>query len=189
LPFLSEGLPLGIAMKGLQKISPKLASYLKRGQKLGLDVEEGMRFIKDKLQPQDLSESQTQQPEKAKAQARPQSLFRRLVGDIDFSQLDERTTKEISFFEKIASQLEKKGKDEKDPAVKNLKKKIDKALKGMTGMIESEAMQMEPQQEIEQQPIQGQPIPGQTQIQEQQPEQGQQALMAILQKIQASRGL
>jgi hypothetical protein len=122
----------------------------------------------ENLQPEDLKEPKIQKQEQVKEPEKPQSLFRRLVGDIDFSQLDERTTKELSFFEKIASQLEKKGKDEKDPTVKNLKKKIDKALKGISG-ITGEALQQMPPEEM---PIMGgQPAPGQQPIQQPQGQQ------------------
>jgi len=102
------------------------------------------------------------------------SLFRKLTGDIDISQLDEKTTKELNFLELIARQLESKGKTEKDKEVKSLKNKIQKALKGMTGMIESEAMQMpqenipqpEQQQQMTAPPQQQQPQPGMQQQQD-----------------------
>ena len=51
LPFLSEHIPIDLAMKGLQKISPKVAELLKRGQNAGLDIKQGMDFIKSKLLP------------------------------------------------------------------------------------------------------------------------------------------
>lgn len=51
LPLLSEYIPPALAMKGIEKISPKLGSFLKKGQEMGLDVQEGMNFIKNKIQP------------------------------------------------------------------------------------------------------------------------------------------
>ena len=114
------------------------------------------------------------------------SLFRRLAGDIDVTQLDEQATKELSFLEKIASQLEAKGKTEKDPQVKKLKKKIDKALQGITGMIEGEAMAMGTKgQELGMQEPQQQPVQAPLQPQGQAPQgmgPGQQALMASMQE-------
>lgn len=175
LPYLSGGIPIDMAMKAIQKFSPKIADFIKRGQNMGLPVEEGLEFVKEHLG--------------KKTEGKP-SLFRRLAGDVDVTNLDEKATKELSFLENIASKLEGEGKDEKHPTVKKLKKKIEKVLKGLTGMVESEAMGMEPMQG--QPPIQqGQP-PIQQQQQQQQMQQagpGQQALMAILQKIQASRGM
>jgi alkylated DNA nucleotide flippase Atl1 len=49
LPFLSEHIPLNLAMKGINKISPKLGKFLKDGQSMGLNVKEGLDFIKDKI--------------------------------------------------------------------------------------------------------------------------------------------
>lgn len=51
IPFLSEHIPTDLAMKGLQKVSPKIADILKRGQNAGLDIKQGMEFIKSKLSP------------------------------------------------------------------------------------------------------------------------------------------
>lgn len=49
LPWLSEYIPTDLAMKGLEKVSPKTADFLRRGQSLGLDVKEGMEYIKDEF--------------------------------------------------------------------------------------------------------------------------------------------
>lgn len=49
LPFLNKALPTGLAMKGIEKISPELANILKSGSKLGLDVNEGLEFFKDQV--------------------------------------------------------------------------------------------------------------------------------------------
>lgn len=51
LPFLSEYIPTDLAMKGLQRVSPKIADFLRKGQSAGLDIKEGMEFIKSKLSP------------------------------------------------------------------------------------------------------------------------------------------
>lgn len=51
LPFLSEFIPTDLAMKGLNKVSPKVADFLKRGQSMGLDVKEGLQYVKDSIQP------------------------------------------------------------------------------------------------------------------------------------------
>ncbi len=49
LPFLNQYIPPGLAMKGINKVSPKLGAFLQKGHEMGLDVEEGLGFIKDKL--------------------------------------------------------------------------------------------------------------------------------------------
>lgn len=53
LPFLNEYVPQELAMKGLIKVSPKVADFLKRGQSMGLDIREGMDFVKDQLTPRE----------------------------------------------------------------------------------------------------------------------------------------
>ena len=59
LPWLSNYIPVDLAMKGLEKVSPKVAEFLKRGQKAGLDVREGMDYVKDMVSPK--SEEQSEQ--------------------------------------------------------------------------------------------------------------------------------
>lgn len=49
MPFLNQYVPTALAVKGIDKISPKLGSFLKKGQEMGLNIEEGLDFIKQKL--------------------------------------------------------------------------------------------------------------------------------------------
>ncbi len=49
-PFLSKYIPADLAMKGINKISPQLGEFLKKGQKAGLDIESGLNFIKEKFE-------------------------------------------------------------------------------------------------------------------------------------------
>lgn len=49
LPFLSEYIPMDIAVKGISKISPKIGEMLNKGQQMGLDIHEGLDFIKSKM--------------------------------------------------------------------------------------------------------------------------------------------
>ncbi len=53
MPFLNQYVPMGLAMQGINKVAPKLGEFLKRGQSMGLDIKEGMEFIKGKLEPKD----------------------------------------------------------------------------------------------------------------------------------------
>lgn len=52
LPFLNEYLPLDLAIKGISKVSPEIGNILKKGQSMGLDLKEGMEFIREKLKPE-----------------------------------------------------------------------------------------------------------------------------------------
>lgn len=53
LPFLNEYVPSDLAMKGLQKVAPKIADFLKRGQAAGLNIKEGIEYVKDNLTPKE----------------------------------------------------------------------------------------------------------------------------------------
>ena len=56
-PFLSQYVPLDLAMKGIDKVAPQIGNFLRKGQKMGLDLEEGLNFVKDKLKPAESSET------------------------------------------------------------------------------------------------------------------------------------
>jgi len=51
IPFLSNFIPTDLAMKGISKVNPKLGNFLQRGQSMGLDVKEGIQYIKDSISP------------------------------------------------------------------------------------------------------------------------------------------
>jgi len=51
-PFLSEYIPTDLALKGINKVAPKVGQFLERGMKSGLDVKEGLNFIKEKFVPE-----------------------------------------------------------------------------------------------------------------------------------------
>src|SRR5882757_5779361 len=59
LPFLNEYIPVDLAMKGISKLSPELGNFLKRGMKDGLNVKDGLNYIKENL-------SQSNEPAKDK---------------------------------------------------------------------------------------------------------------------------
>jgi hypothetical protein len=190
LPFLTRDLPLNVAMKGIQKYAPQVSDFLKKGQNMGLDIGKGMDFVKNSL------------ATKVSEESKP--LFERLIGNVDISSLSKAAQKKLESLVPIANQLEKKGRKEGDAEVVKLKKQIDKILKQLSGSdklsidniikgaenlpslsSEQEELQdaimgqMDEEQQVPQpQPVQGEPQPGK----------GQQALMEILQKIQAARG-
>lgn len=51
-PFLSEYIPTDLALKGINKVAPKVGQFLERGMKSGLDVKDGLNFIKEKFVPE-----------------------------------------------------------------------------------------------------------------------------------------
>jgi len=56
LPFLSSHLPVDLAVKGINKISPQLGTFLKKGMEQGLDVKEGLDYIKKSMTPKNVIE-------------------------------------------------------------------------------------------------------------------------------------
>lgn len=51
MPFFNEYVPVDLAVKGISKISPKIGNFLKKGMDLGLDAQEGLQFVKQKMTP------------------------------------------------------------------------------------------------------------------------------------------
>lgn len=50
MPFLSKYIPAGLALKGINKVNPKLGAFLSKGQEMGLDLQEGLDFVKEKFE-------------------------------------------------------------------------------------------------------------------------------------------
>lgn len=48
-PFLSPLIPKDLALKGISKLSPKLGDFLKKGLEQGLNLGDGLDFIKDNM--------------------------------------------------------------------------------------------------------------------------------------------
>lgn len=64
LPLLNEFIPTDFAIKGISKISPELGNFLKKGMEKGLDVKEGLNFIKDNIMSSE--QAKTEEPKKNK---------------------------------------------------------------------------------------------------------------------------
>jgi hypothetical protein len=63
-PFLSDLIPVDLAMKGIGKISPKLGEFLQAGSKRGLNVKDGIDFIKQNFSRQEKEENQPAQEDR-----------------------------------------------------------------------------------------------------------------------------
>ena len=49
MPFLNEYIPAALAVKGISKVSPKLGAFLKKGEEMGMNVQGGLDFLKEKI--------------------------------------------------------------------------------------------------------------------------------------------
>ena len=185
LPLLNEYVPAELALKGINKISPRLGSFLNKGLQQGLDLQDGLDFIKDsyegaqdKSKPakQSLNIIQKHSPElfdyiktemgkgrtaiEAGALAQMQDKFKKHIKKLT----EEHKTPWSSLLESVFGQ----GNNPKQEAVK----KYNQHKQSMQDQL-MEQVQQSPAAQQQNQPQQGQ---------------GQAALMAILQKLQQSRG-
>jgi hypothetical protein len=181
-PFLSKFIPADLAMKGINKVFPKLGDFLKQGQKMGLDIGEGLDYRKENFLP--------------KKEEKKRNVIEQYSPELH--QFIDQAIKKGENYLKAGS------KAIKDPKFSKIIKKLEKDH-GLGWWEIMESIYGEPRQE-QQQPQQAQPMAQpqqQAQMQQQapqaqgqpapqgqpgQPGQGQQALMAILQKIQQARG-
>lgn len=183
-PFLSELIPADIALKGISKISPKIGNFLQKGMQAGLNVKDGLNFIKDKLESKDQPKSQPQQPQNIIEEHAPEvhEILKDRIG---------QGLKPLA----VAYQVAKEGKFKKQIA--DLQKKTGKSF----GDLVSSVFGGE-----EKQPQQSKPLPSgdegiqqlikfgnEQQSQNNQPQQtqigpGQQALMKSIQELKSVLG-
>lgn len=161
MPFLSQYVPADLAMKGINKVAPSIGNFLKRGQSMGLDIEEGLQFVRDSFSPKENAKDN-----KNIIQMYSPELHEFIVGEIQQG----RSPLEAG----ALASLDRKGKD-----FKKIIKQIEKDHKAPFSAILETAYGG--QGAAKQAPDPGQQPAGQS-------GQGQAALMAILQKIQQARG-
>lgn len=49
MPFLSKYIPSDLALKGINKVAPNIGKYLKKGMEKGLNIQDGLDFVKNGL--------------------------------------------------------------------------------------------------------------------------------------------
>ena len=168
MPFLNQYVPMGLAMQGINKVAPKLGEFLRRGQSMGLDVKDGMAFIKSKLDPE--GNDQAVKEDKNVIQKYSPELHQFI---------DEQLKRGRSSLEAGAiAQNDKRFSDTIKKITKDHKAPWSSILQAVYGEKQNQgATESAAPQQPGQQPQQGgQPGPG------------QQDLMDILQKIQQARG-
>lgn len=168
-PFLSQHIPVDLAIKGINKISPKLGQFLKRGQSMGLDIEEGIEYIKGQMKPKE--DSPEQNPFSFLARYSPQ-----LAQIIRTHIQGGRSPKEAAALAYTTGKFNKEIQNIQKDTKENFEDYLERLFMNAKGNSEDSGMMQQ----------QGQPQQGQPQ--QQQGGQGQQALMAILQKLQQTRG-
>lgn len=64
LPFLNEYIPIDLAIKGISKVNPKIGEFLKKGQSMGLDIKQGLDFIKGQFEGEKEPHEKVEEPAK-----------------------------------------------------------------------------------------------------------------------------
>lgn len=83
LPFLSDYITPEIALKGISAVSPQIGSFLKKGLSKGLDLKEGLDYVKKQIQPKEnQKEEQPEQKTNILEQYSPE-LFNFIKGEVD----------------------------------------------------------------------------------------------------------
>lgn len=180
LPFLSSYIPQSLAIKGLSKVDPRFGKFITQAMDQGSSFDEVKEFIKDK------------------AQGNPQVKEQQEEGDEDiilkFSpKLSKLVTKlveaghPIEEVEQIARSPGQRSAKDVEHMEKSLGMTFYDILRSVFGGVARNPPQGQQQQQPQQQ------MAPQQQMQQGQPQaqgqgQGQAALMAILQKLQQSRG-
>lgn len=168
MPFLNQYIPADLAMKGINKVAPKLGAFLRRGKEAGLNVEEGLNFLKDKFGASE--EGKTKDKRSIIEQESPE-LHQFIDQEIRKGRQPIEAAALAQHDKRFAPIIEKLMKTHKTP---------------WSQIIESvfgNGQMAQPNQTQQAQPQQQQQSPQQAQ-----PGQGQQALMAILQKINQRLG-
>ena len=174
MPFLNEFIPYDLALKGISKVSPELGGFLKKGMEKGLDLKEGLEFIKKNISGTEEANSPVKENRNIIQQYSPE-LFNFLEDQIKQGRDPLQAGAIAQNDNRFAPAIKKMSKDHKSDW-----SSILQTVFGQSQM----AQQQQGQQQVQPQQMQQQ----QAQPQQAQGGQGQQALMSILQKIQQSRG-
>lgn len=204
LPFLNEYIPAELAMKGINKVSPKLGQFLQKGLSQGLNLKDGLDFIKENLN----------QPEQPKEQRNVIQQYAPKLHEFILSEIAKgnspaqaagmaKLVSNKSKFGHAIKQLEKNHKIDLHTLVDQIYGKEASRQKGLNkfnqkikkpSMMEEELQRFQNEYGDVMNPPGSQPVrpPSAEQqafTQQQGPGQGQQELMSILQQInQARRG-
>lgn len=162
MPFLSEFIPPGLAIKGLSKIDPRFGKFINTAMENGTNFDEVKDFIKEKAEGSQKAPDQRSIIEQYSPELH-QFLTQQIQGGR--SPLEAGALAQVSG--KFKKEIDKMTKDHKTP--------FSSILESIFGTGQT----TQPQQQAPQQ-MQGQ--------QQSQPGQGQQALMSILQKINQRLG-
>lgn len=164
LPLLSEHIPVDLAVKGISKLSPKLGEFLNKGMKMGLDAKEGLQSLKGEI------EKSTEKPKETK------NIIEKYSPELHQFMKEQVTSGRPVLEAGAIAQNDKRFKQAIDKLSKDHKTNWSNIIQGIYGSGE-QSQSSHFQQKSQQ--MQGQ---------QQGSGQGQQALMAIMQRINQRLG-
>jgi hypothetical protein len=169
LPFLSEYIPEDLSLKGISKVVPKLGDFLKNGMNQGLSLKSGLDFLKKEISNM---KEETKEPEKKEQPKENRNIIEQYSPE-----LHEFIKNEVT---KGRPVIEAGALAQNNQKYKNIIKKIEGDHKtNWSAILESIYGGGQYSRTVN---------PPQTQNNPQQAGQGQQALMAIMQKINQRLG-
>jgi hypothetical protein len=148
MPFLSEYIPVDLALKGISKVSPRTGEFLKKGMEKGLSIKDGFDYLKQNLQ---------QKPDK-KSEQQPAKDQRNIIQQYD-PELHEYITQKIKGgTSPVEAGLKAMGHERFNKTIKQIEKdhkvKISQLIQSIYGMGENAMPQNTPQQPQQQPPQQ-----------------------------------
>lgn len=179
MSMLNQYIPANLAVQGLSKIDPRLGKFANLAQEAGHSFDEIKGFIQDKISSEE-------------KESHPAKEGRNIVQQYS-PELNEFMTQEIG---KGRSPIEAGAIAQNDKRFKEIISKISKdhktpwssLLESIYGMVGNKSKNPISFEQFEEKMQQGQPNQQMQPQQQQAPGQGQQALMAILQKINQRMG-
>lgn len=112
LPFLSEHIPVDLAMKGINKIAPKLGEFLKSGLSQGLSVESGLDYLKEQFK---TSEAKNPKEEGNVIKQYSPELHQFIEGEIQKGRSPDEAGAMAQLKPEFKKHIEKLSKDHKAP--------------------------------------------------------------------------
>lgn len=181
LPFLNENIPSQLAMKAINKFSPKLGSFLKNGMEQGLNIKEGFKFLKEKFSPEEQAEENPKEKlegMKKKKLAKesgglPEGFFKEALS---FFKKGKKPSREANPFLQFAKQYYDDGIIKTEDDLKDL---YDEYILKKSGQQKKAPLTQGLQEQFQQ---------GYPQQQSKQPGQGQTALLQAIQELKSLRG-
>lgn len=186
LPFLNEFIPAGLAIKGLQKVNPKLGDFMKDTLAAGFTTNEVKDFIKEKLVPTEKSKESPKENRNVIEQYSPE-LFQFVKEQLNQGRSPLEAGALAQLNQKFKGVISKMETDHKTPWSGILQTVFGNMQPPQAPQQQAQSPQMQqPQAPAQPQaPMQAQ-APGQPQGQGVGP--GQQALMQMIQKINQKLG-